>query len=309
MLDSAPIHLHIDAADAGRPLMSVVQRAVGNQADAALLIARGGLWVEKARVFDGSMPAEAGAHVTIHTPPGGTYRDLAFDPAWTIYEDDDLLALNKPAGAYTGMTPWDIAGNVQTALERWLAGRDGAPPQLHPAHRLDRDTSGVLLFSKNPAVNGRLQRIFAENHARKTYLCLCAGTPEADAWTVSTGHGRTINGHFHAYPLEHVGQMLLNGSVVKPMATRFVVVERRGDATLLRAFPRTGRTHQIRLHAAYVGHPIVGDVKYGGPPAWRGVPVPHHLLHAARLELPHPRTSERLTIAAPAPAWACAEPS
>ncbi len=304
MLDSAPIHLHIETADVGRPLVAIVERAVGNHADAALLIERGGLWVEKARGVDGSMPAEAGAHVTIHTPPGGVYHDIAFDPAWIVYEDADLLALNKPAGVYTGMTPWDIAGNIQIALECFLTKRDGTTPQIHAAHRLDRDTSGVLLFSKNPAVNAKLQHSFADKQAHKTYLCMCAGVPEADEWIVETGHGRTINGHFHAYPLEHVGQMLLYGSVVKYMATRFVVAQRLDGAALLQAFPQTGRTHQIRLHAAYVGHPLVGDAKYGGPTTWRGMPVCHHLLHAARLQLPHPRTNELLTIEAPVPKWA-----
>jgi 23S rRNA pseudouridine1911/1915/1917 synthase len=305
MLDSAPIHLHVEPADAGRPLVAIVERAVDDHADAALLIARGGLWVEKARVIDGSLPAEVGAHVTIHTPPGGTYHDVVFDPAWIVFEDADLLALNKPAGVYTGMTPWDVEGNIQAALDCFLTERDGTPPQLHAAHRLDRNTSGVLLFSKNPAVNSKLQRAFAEHQARKTYLCLCAGQPEADEWTVETGHGRTINGHFHAYPREHVGQMLLHGSVVKHMITRFVVVERHDDGTLLHAFPQTGRTHQIRLHAAYAGHPLVGDAKYGGPTTWRNMPVFHHHLHAARLQLPHPRTNEPLTIEAPLPEWAC----
>ena len=307
MLDIGPIHFEVAEADSGRPLRELVQRAISNRADAALLIARGGLWVGKTRVVDGDTLAMAGAHVTIHTPPGGAYHDIALDPAWIVYEDDDLLALDKPAGVYTGMTPWDIADNIQVALERFLIERDGATPQLHAAHRLDCGTSGVLLFSKNPAVNGKLQRVFAETKARKTYVCLCAGMPEADEWLVETGHGRTINGHFHAYPLEHVGQMLLNGSVVKHMLTRFVVVERYDTATLLRAFPQTGRTHQIRLHAAHSGHPLVGDVKYGGPATWRGMPTSHHHLHAARLELSHPRTSEPLAIEAPLPEWGSVE--
>lgn len=132
---------------------------------------------------------------------------------------------------------------------------------------------------------------------------MCLGQPEADEFALTTGHGRTTHGFFRVYPAEHIGQMLLYSSRVKEMRTRFAVVRRLGDAALVRAFPETGRTHQIRLHLAHLGHPLLGDVKYGGPATWRGEPLPHHLLHAERLELPHPRTGERLELVAPAPEW------
>ncbi|HET9222767.1 MAG TPA: RluA family pseudouridine synthase, partial [Roseiflexaceae bacterium] len=237
-------------------------------------------------------------------PLSGIYPDIAIAPEQILYEDDDLLALNKLAGVYVDSTPWDAEGNLHAALTRFVAARDGGTPRLHLAHRLDRDTTGVLMVSKNPAINPAIQRGFVRGTFHKEYLALCAGQPEADEFALTTGHGRTTHGFFRVYPAEYIGQMLLYGSRVKEMRTRFAVVRRLSDVALVRAFPETGRTHQIRLHMAYLGHPLLGDTKYGGPATWRGQPLPHHLLHAERLTLPHPRTGARLELVAPAPEWA-----
>ena len=121
---------------------------------------------------------------------------------------------------------------------------------------------------------------------------------------ITTGHGRSAHGLFRVYPAEEIGRELPNGSRVKRMATRFRVERRLGDFALLRAFPLTGRTHQIRLHLAHLGLPIVADARYGGPAEWRGAPAPQHLLHAERLRLAHPGTGAPLDLRAPAPAWA-----
>jgi 23S rRNA pseudouridine1911/1915/1917 synthase len=142
-----------------------------------------------------------------------------------------------------------------------------------------------------------------EGQAHKEYLCLCHGQPAEDTFEVATGHGRERHGRFRVYPFEEIGRSLPDGSRVKGMRTRFQVEQRLGDAALVRAFPLTGRTHQIRLHLAWLGHPLLGDEKYGGPATWRDQSIPYHLLHAERLTLPHPRTSAPLVIVAPAPRW------
>jgi 23S rRNA pseudouridine1911/1915/1917 synthase len=298
------IHLVIPAEHDGRPLRDIAAEALNDQTQAEQLIARGGLWVDGARKQDLAARASAGMELTIQLPLSRIYPDITVAAEQILYEDDDLLALNKQAGVYVDSTPWDAEGNLHAALTRFIAARDGGAPRLHLAHRLDRDTTGVLLVSKNPAINPAIQRGFVRGTFHKQYLALCVGRPEADEFALTTGHGRTTHGFFRVYPAEHIGQMLLYGSRVKEMRTRFVVVRRLDDTALVRAFPETGRTHQIRLHLAHLGHPLLGDAKYGGPTVWRGEPLPHHLLHAERLALPHPRTGERLELVAPAPGWA-----
>lgn len=303
MDDSPTIRLTILPEDDGRPLSEIVAAALGGTLDGALLTTRGGLWVDGARMRDSAAPARAGAELAIHRPLAGRYPEIVLSLDRIIYEDGDLLAYDKPAGVYVDSTPWDAEGNLHAALVRLLAERDGALPRLHLAHRLDRDTTGVLLVSKNPAINPAIQRAFVAGSIHKEYCCLCAGVPPADEFELISGHGRSAHGLFRVYPAGEVGRVLANGSRVKAMHTRFRVERRLEAATLLRAFPVTGRTHQIRLHLAHLGLPIVGDARYGGPAKWRGAPAPQHLLHAERLRLAHPGSGEPLELVAPAPAW------
>lgn len=135
---------------------------------------------------------------------------------------------------------------------------------------------------------------------QKTYLALCAGRPAFDEIEIETGHGRGRGGLFRVFPREDIGRVLPQGGTVKAMRTRLNVVRRMDDAALVCAMPLTGRSHQIRLHLAFLGHPLIGDVKYGGPSTWRDVSVQHHHLHAVRLELPHPQSGAALIIESPA---------
>jgi 23S rRNA pseudouridine1911/1915/1917 synthase len=304
METSPTIRLTIPPEHDGQPLRNLVTEALAGELDGELLIARGGLWVDGRRLRDMDARAQAGAEVAIHRPLGGVYPDIQASADQIIYEDDDLLALNKPAGVYVDSTPWDAEGNYHAALVRLIAARDGITPTLHLAHRLDRDTTGVLLVTKNPAINPAIQKAFIRHTIVKRYLALCAGAPAEEEFAVSTGHGRGAHGLFRVYPLEEVDRVLINGARVKRMHTHFQVVSRSDEATLLHAFPETGRTHQIRLHLAHLGHPLIGDARYGGPAQWRGAPAPYHLLHAERLTLPHPRTHYPLELLAPAPEWA-----
>ncbi len=261
MDDSPTIRLTIAPEDDGRPLHELVAEVLGGRLDGDLLIAHGGLWVDGARMRDDDARARAGSQVAIHRPLAGAYPEVVLSLDRILYEDDDLLAYDKPPGVYVDSTPWDAEGNLHAALLRLLTQRDGVAPKLHLAHRLDRDTTGVLLISKNPAINPAIQRAFVRGAIHKEYLCLCAGAPHEDAFEILTGHGRSAHGLFRVYPADEIGRVLINGSRVKSMRTRFRVERRLEGAALLRAFPETGRTHQIRLHLAHLGHPLIGDAR------------------------------------------------
>jgi 23S rRNA pseudouridine1911/1915/1917 synthase len=266
------------------------------------VLAHGGVWLDRRRVDDLAQQVGAGAQMVIHRPPSGTYARLTIQPADICYEDRWLLALNKHAGWYTTPTPWDREGNIRVALHRFVAARDGTTPAIHLAHQLDRDTSGILLCCKVRELNRPLQELFDNGQVHKHYLALCTGVPAQDELTIETGHGRGRNGRWRLYRLDEVGTRLPNGSQVKYARTSFRVAQRRAGAALIHAVLHTGRTHQIRLHLAAMGHPLLGDVKYGGALHYQGQTLTRHLLHAVEMHLPrHPVTEEPLTIHAPPP--------
>src|SRR5215217_371510 len=182
-MDTSPtIRLTIAPEHDGQPLRELVIAALAGELDGELLMARGGLWVDGKRMRDMDARARAGAEVAIHRPLAGLYPNIVASAEQIIYEDDDLLALNKPAGVYVDSTPWDAEGNYHAALVRFIAARDGesGAPTLHLAHRLDRDTTGVLLVTKNPAVNPAIQSAFIRRTIHKRYLALCAGEVAED---------------------------------------------------------------------------------------------------------------------------------
>lgn len=286
--------------DAGLSLRELAARLAG--AAGATAADRGGAWLDGRRVSDPAAPAPAGATLTLRFPPAGGYAEVTITAEDLAYEDPWLIAVHKRMGWYVGATPWDAQGNVLAALGRYLASRDGAAPPLHLAHQLDRDTSGLLLVSKAPAANAALQAAFAGGEAAKTYLGLCAGGPQWSTLELRTGHGRAAGGRWRIYPLEAVGQALPGGGGrVREARSSFRVARTLNDAALVIAVPHTGRTHQIRLHLAHLGHPLLGDTRYGGPASYAGKPLPGHLLHAAELRLQHPVTGAMLVLASPPP--------
>lgn len=298
-------HHTVTAAEHGTSVLTLVAQILGDALAAQRVLDHGGVWLDRQRVTDPATPVANIQLLVIHRPPTGQYATTIFHPNRIIHEDDDLLAYDKPAGDYVDVTPWDAQLGVRLALVAWLAARDGAGAgdALHLVHRLDRDTSGVLLLSKRPRVNAALQRAFVQRRTHKVYLAHAAGHPPWDEQLAETGHGRTVHGMYRVFDLAEVGNATLGGAV-QTMTTRFVVLRRDAGATLLRAEPVTGRTHQIRLHAAYLGYPLLGDAKYGGPQVYAGDTLTHHRLHAAQLTLPDPRGGGEMTFSALAPAWA-----
>ncbi|KAL9250244.1 hypothetical protein AKJ16_DCAP21053 [Drosera capensis] len=251
-----------------------------------------------------------------------------------VFEDEWLVVVNKKAGVYCER----VLGSVVESRGEGFGsyGNPALPPEFHLANRLDRDTSGVLVITKSHKVAAKLVQAFTDHKVQKTYVALCVGTaPMWDKLRLRSGHGRSKHGVWRVYAASDVGRMLPNGSTVKNMETCFEVVRVNGqgkfkkmsgcpedeekvifaeekceiraremkDEILVRAFPRSGKTHQIRLHCQYLGMPIKGDVKYEGIHEWEGKICEGHCLHAESLAFEHPVTHLPLLIEAPLPSW------
>jgi 23S rRNA pseudouridine1911/1915/1917 synthase len=294
-----PIHEYL-VDQAGIVLSELVERLWGDVGWHAL--ERGGVWLDGQRVSDPLQHVAAGAQLQLRIPPTGHYPEVDLEAADLLYEDAWIVVVQKRPGWYVGATPWDRYGNLLVALEHFLTRRDGVVPTLHLAHQLDRDTSGLLLVSKAVAANAPLQAAFATGHVAKRYTCLCAGLPEWEELDLQSGHGRGAGGRWRLYPLEQVGQRLpMGGGRIRRAHTGLKLMIRGPATALVEAFPHTGRTHQIRLHMAAAGHPLVGDSRYGGPACHGGQTLPGHLLHATELQLAHPITGAPLQFHSPLP--------
>jgi RluA family pseudouridine synthase len=303
MMERPKIEHTLDERQAGMRLEQIVAACAELPLpEARVLIERGAVWIDRHRAQQPDQALSKDAQLVIHFPPGGVYSTVTITPDDIIWEDKWLLALNKRPGWHANYTPWDLRGAIPYALAEFMRARHGQELPLHLAHQLDRDTSGVLLVSKDPAINRSLQELFLTGGMNKIYLAVATGVIESDTFEVQTGHGRGKSGLFRVYPLADVGLKLPYGSQrVRSMHTRFEVVARSKQATLVRAFPITGRTHQIRLHLAHLGHPIAGDARYAGLLDIAGAAIPHHLLHAAQLGFTHPVTKAPISLRAPLP--------
>lgn len=206
-------------------------------------------------------------------------RDAAFVRSLVLYEDDEVLALNKPAGlAVQGGTK--TIHHIDRLLSAWGEGVDR--PKL--VHRLDRDTSGVLILGKTPAAAASLSGSFAKRRAEKTYWAIVAGAPRPPEGVIELNLVKTGVGDRElvvpADPKDPRGD---------PAETEYVTVARASQrVTWMALRPRTGRTHQLRAHMQAIGHPILGDPKYGTETSGQLSEGLQLQLHARKVSLPHP---------------------
>lgn len=283
--------------EAGTSLQELVMRTCAGQTG-LLALQRGGIWLGTQRIRDGSMPVAAGREIAVRLPPDGHYRDARITAEDILYEDEDLIILNKAPGYYVGATPWDDEGHMQAALQRYLQNR-GISCEARLLHQIDRDTSGILVCSKNETVHAQLQKDWQA--VEKSYMALACGLVDWEACDAYTGHGRSKQGRWRVYMRAEIGTRLPDHNVVRAAHTSFTCLERYALGSLICAQLHTGRTHQIRLHLAGLGHPLLGDGRYGGALDVRGQPIQHHMLHAGRLVLRHPTRNTELEITAPLP--------
>ncbi len=209
-------------------------------------------------------------------------KDHAFIKNLVVYEDDDIVVINKPAGlAVQGGS--GITRHVDGMLDG-LAGASGVRPRL--VHRLDKDTSGLLLLARSAKAARNLADSFAGRDIEKIYLAICAPGPVADMGRIDAPLAKGMAG-------PDLEKMMADHDAGKAAVTDYRVLARGEQAALVEFTPLTGRTHQIRVHAAHIGAPLWGDIKYGGTGKGR------FYLHARKLTLIHPKTGKDITLEAP----------
>ena len=222
-------------------------------------------------------------------------------PLDIVYEDEDLVVVNKSAGMVVHIGAGVRSGTLVNALLHHVGTLARAGGDLRPGivHRLDRMTSGLVIVAKNDAALRDLSSQFKGREVRKTYLALVHGRMEAASGEIERPVGRD--------PRRRI-RMRTSGIGARDALTHYEVRRRFPHFTLLEVHPRTGRTHQIRVHLASVGHPVVGDTLYGAPSRLNAGSrsetrtLPRTFLHAAGIKFRHPRTGDAMSFEAPLPA-------
>ena len=214
-------------------------------------------------------------------------------PIDIVYEDDDIAVVNKQQGLTVHVGNGNLEGTLVNALLYRLKNLSGVGGALRPGivHRIDKNTSGLMVVAKNDAAHVALAKQIEQKTCARQYLALLEGNLKEDAGTVTTYIGRD--------PKDRVRMAVVPPEKGRIAITDYRVEQRSGAYTLCRFSLHTGRTHQIRVHAKYLRHPIVGDDVYGIKK--QRFDLNGQLLHACRLELTHPRSGERMSFTAPLP--------
>jgi 23S rRNA pseudouridine1911/1915/1917 synthase len=282
----------VGADAAGQRLDQFLAESLGSRARAARLIGAGlvqldGRPVQKRRLV------HAGEQVVVTAEFDPTHGVPASGPApaefAVAYEDDALIVVDKPAGLVVHPARGHETGTLAQALAGRAAGGED-PYRAGIVHRLDRDTSGLLVIAKSDAVHRALQDLLQARLLRREYLALVDGIPPAHSGTIDAPIGRDRRDR-----LLHS----IDTDAPREARTHFELLEPLPHEALLRVALETGRTHQIRVHMQAIGHPVLGDTAYGGPVRFG---LERQFLHAARLAFPHPLTGDAIDVSSPLPA-------
>ena len=215
-------------------------------------------------------------------------------PVEVLYEDEDVIAVNKPAGMVVHAGAGRHSGTLVNALLHRYGALSGVAGELRPGivHRLDRETSGVLLVARTDAAHRSLAAQFAGRRVAKTYLAMVHGVVKADSGRIDTPITRD--------PVRRT-RMTAGAVAGRAAHTEYRVLKRFARFTYLEVSIGTGRTHQIRVHLSSIGHPVAGDRLYGAPARVEGAPPleGRFFLHAWRIRFERPSTGEALTLTAP----------
>ncbi len=273
----------------GARLDAFLAQPLGSRSHAARLIAAGLVLVDGDAARKGQR-VRGGEHVVVHMQPAAAAPDpdvvaARFEVA---FEDEHLIVVDKPAGVVVhparghrqGTLAQALAGRIAGGEEDWRAGI---------VHRLDRDTSGLLVVAKSEDVHRALKASLAARTMRREYLALVEGRPPARSGTIEAPIGRDRRVRT---------RMSTDSDAPKPAITHFELDRALAQSTLLRVRLQTGRTHQIRVHLLAIGHPVCGDPDYGTAGLYG---LERQFLHAARLAFPHPAGGAPVDVSSPLP--------
>jgi len=266
----------------------------------ARLIEEGRVRVDGRAAVKASQRVETNQRIEVDFPePAPATIEAQELPLTILYEDEDLVVIDKPAGLVVHPAAGHRDRTLVNALLFTVKDLSGIGGVIRPGivHRLDKDTSGVMVIAKNDDAHRKLTAAWGTDAVKKEYLALVYGTPSSDRGTIDATIGRDPRNRKRMAVVPHGRRAV----------TEYEVVERFRYVSLLRCTLRTGRTHQIRVHLKHIGHPIVGDALYSGP-QWRGIPdkrvqrvlagLGRQALHAARLTFPHPSDGRVVTFEA-----------
>jgi 23S rRNA pseudouridine1911/1915/1917 synthase len=287
--------LHVAGGAAERLDVWIARELDLSRTQTATLIANGHVTVNGRRERASYRPVAGDAvNVDVPPPPGRAVvgEDLPLD---VVYEDDEIVVVNKAAGMVVHPAPGNWTGTLVNALvgRGGDLSQEGGDERAGIVHRIDKDTSGLLLVAKTDRAHRILSAAIAARRVTRRYATLCWGHLDGDGLTVDRPLGRD--------PRDRTRMAVVPTG--KTARTDFVRLARFDSGDLLRAHLHSGRTHQIRVHLASVGHPVVGDDVYGGGGGRKLVALPahRHFLHAAWLRFKHPGTGADMELRAPLP--------
>jgi 23S rRNA pseudouridine1911/1915/1917 synthase len=297
---AVPTRLHVSADEAGARLDVWIAGELGDLSRARVqaLIKSGAILFADGTPVKPHAKTTPGMELVVNMPPPQPVATEAEDiPLNVLHEDADLIVINKPAGLVVHPAPGHASGTLVNALLFHCRDLEGVGGERRPGivHRLDRDTSGVMVVAKRQSAMDALARQFSDRHVEKAYMAIVHGVPHPGVGRIETQIGRSSRDRKKMSATPRSG---------RDAATSFRVTEAFTNFCCVRVGIETGRTHQIRVHMAHIGHPVVGDVVYGGRYSRRPLPTPvsRQMLHAAILTFDHPGTGERVTYEAPLPA-------
>ena len=285
----------VHAQESGERIDALLARSGYTRSGAARLIAAGQV-TRNGKPVKKNAKTASGAVYRLTLPEAQPVALVAQAiPLDVVYEDADVLVINKPKGMVVHPAAGHADGTLVNALLHYcgdsLSGING---EKRPGivHRIDRDTTGLLIVAKNDFAHQALSEQLKDHTLRRTYECIVRGGFSEDSGTVDAPIGR--------HPVDRK-KMAVTEKNSRPAVTHWEVIARYGQYTHLRCRLETGRTHQIRVHMAHIGHPLLGDMVYGAGKSEKG--LEGQCLHARTLKFIHPRTGEHVELTSPLPEY------